>query len=1180
MTKMKKNCRRWIFMFLAIVMTFGMLPLSAAASWTPQQSVSFEQSITPASGSLIGRSVQFGYSDDAHWGGARVTMGGSTIFPFRYVATLDGVVYEAFCADPRIAGPEHPDGPAYTVYASRPQLINILRYGFPNNRRMWDQSYSYSHPETYAAYITRVTVAYATHGGTLAGNPDIINDAHNFVAGTSTWQESQHFVPDRQIRINGVENAISDGTSEGGMIVSDVFNLSNNHSNNPVMFRWQAGTPAGTEIRNSANGAVMATAPGLPSNNSFDGALSFRLAVPEGANVEAAGVEIVGIHDAYAGQVWAARAPNIGSRQFQDMVFYIPRMIATASMGEIPEVPGPGRFRILKTNTSGTALSGAVFEITGSDPSMPMTVTVPASGWTSPELVPGTYTVTEITPPAGHQLGSNPTQTVTITEGQTETVTITFENEPYTNGNGTTPEPPRRVPPPPVRIQKICALGRYNIPGALVRIEGRSSHQIVTGDGQIWEIDNTGFDVSVVLSAGATLPVEQPATEENPYPVRFEVEDGVLTIYNIPWGYFRVQEERAPDGYSLLPQHTAYSFWVLPPNVLIDAEIDESTGDATFIIDEDENVNAILITLENYPFGEIVVYKRAINNGIEGEFLEGAMFRIEGFFVEGNAPQIIDMAGTTDANGRLVFRGLPAGNYTITELQAPAGFMRNYPYHRSVNVSWGQLDGHPTRPAPSVVFFNTPKSSLEVLKIDGDTGAVLEGAIFELTDPTTGETWQATTGSDGIAVFGGGINGNWLYPDRTYILTEIQPPPGYVLIAIPQEIVLSPGDNNRITIRNYINPSLTIIKRDRDTQEPLAGAVFEVSFENGQTVQGSPFTTGSDGTVTIPWTLFEGNIERTLIVTEIVPPPGYHLADPNWQRVTMRQGENNIVTFENTRMPTITIQKRDAVTGDPIANAEFTIERIGYGMLTGNPFRTNANGQIVMPFQYAGMYRIIETRAAQNYWLDPLEQNRSWTIQVRENEDYLLNVENTLLPTLVITKWNALTNRPVPLTHFRVEFEVPNSPNVRLIGNFVTDANGQIIIPFVGVGWYRITETRAAPGMALNVNNNYRVFLNPGDNTYQFLSQIMGTDSPLYIESESDDDYEMSYIVRDEYPEYLEYPYDDLPYTHEDFESMTDAEIVQFVAGNIQVTGGDSHLVGEGIWNWPRAIRFPTNTIL
>jgi len=976
-------------------------------------------------------------------------------------------VYEAFCIDPHLAAPtDRPSG--ITREHDDEQLRLIMRYGHPNNAWWFNNGFTGGD----ASYITRIVMAMATNQpmhmveeNLRGATPRILQYALQLMNDPQSIPLDPAFF----IEINGVENTLAMGHADNGFIVSDIFNVRKNipaGRPSPVMFRWQSGTPAGTQI--IRDGSVIATYPNLPTNNLFTSDFSFRLAVPEGSDPTLAGVEVVGIHNNYAGRVWEGQS-STNPAQFQTMLFYIPRLIASAAMTDTPEPPP--------------------------------------------------------------------------------------------NGNGpTTPQPT----PTAVRIQKIDALTRERIPGALMRLRGMSSHQVVTGDGQIWEMDNTGINLSQVLTAGAATAV--------PGNVTHVVEDGLWTITGLPFGFYMVEEERAPQGYSLLPQHTAYGFWLLPPNVIVEAEGTPIqcpvTGEVLHIVIDYEiieigGVNSIMLTFENYPFSEIVVYKRAINNGIEGDFLADATFRIEGFFVEGNAPQIIDMVGTTDQNGRLVFRGLPAGNYTITELQAPAGFMRNYPYHRSVNVSWGQIDGHPTRPAPSVVFFNTPKSSLEVLKIDGDTGAPLAGAIFELRDPTTNETWQATTSADGIAVFGRGSNGNEFYPGRTYILTEIQAPSGYVLNPHPREVVLSPGDNNRVTIRNYINPSLTIIKRDRDTQEPLAGAVFEVSFENGQTVTGSPFTTGADGTVTIPWTLFEGNAERTLIVTEIVAPLGYHLADPNWQRVTMRQGENNVVTFENTRMPTITIQKRDAVTGEAIPNAEFTIEKLdnpGRGMLTGNPFRTDENGQIVLPYKYAGTYRIIETRAARNYWLDPLEQNRSWTIQVRENEDYLLIVENTLLPTLVITKMNALTHRPVPLTHFRVEFEVPNSANVRLIGNFVTDRNGQIIIPFVDVGWYRITETRAAPGMALNVSNSYRVFLAPGDNTYQLLDRIMGMESQTPVESDSEQEPPPTPPNQDN--SNPENPSDDL-------DTMTYEELVQFLTRNIQVTDGDAHMVGEGIFNWP-----------
>ena len=64
--------------------------------------------------------------------------------------------------------------------------------------------------------------------------------------------------------------------------------------------------------------------------------------------------------------------------------------------------------------------------------------------------------------------------------------------------------------------------------------------------------------------------------------------------------------------------------------------------------------------------------------------------------------------------------------------------------------------------------------------------------------------------------------------------------------------------------------------------------------------------------------MFEGNTERTLIVTEIVAPLDYHLSSPNGQNIIMRSGEHNTATFENARKFTIIIQKRDAITGMPI----------------------------------------------------------------------------------------------------------------------------------------------------------------------------------------------------------------------------------------------------------------------
>ena len=318
-----------------------------------------------------------------------------------------------------------------------------------------------------------------------------------------------------------------------------------------------------------------------------------------------------------------------------------------------------------------------------------------------------------------------------------------------------------------------------------------------------------------------------------------------------------------------------------------------------------------ILTLENYPFGKIELEKI---DEVTGQPVAGARMRIVGFSPENNLDGLpIDRALTTNAQGRITFEDLPAGMYGISEVFAPEGYILST---QTINVplAWGQTT--------SVTFTNTPLATLDVRKIDGNDGTVLAGAIFTLQDPVSGNTWEATSNAQGIATFSG------LIPNRTYILTEIKAPNGYVLNSSPREVVITNQGRNEITVQNFRNPSLTIIKRDKDTQELLAGAVFEVNYENGQTLAGSPFTTDSNGRIVINEILFDNNDERTLIITETVPPNGYNLASPNWQRVTVRRGEDNTVTFENRRMPTLTIRKIDGRLLTAIPNTEFTIEKL------------------------------------------------------------------------------------------------------------------------------------------------------------------------------------------------------------------------------------------------------------
>jgi len=82
----------------------------------------------------------------------------------------------------------------------------------------------------------------------------------------------------------------------------------------------------------------------------------------------------------------------------------------------------------------------------------------------------------------------------------------------------------------------------------IIRLIGMSNHTVVLPDGTHWEFDNTGINLSQVLTANAQIaPPGDPG-------VTSTVGDGWWELEGLPFGMYLVVEERAPDGFSLLPQ--------------------------------------------------------------------------------------------------------------------------------------------------------------------------------------------------------------------------------------------------------------------------------------------------------------------------------------------------------------------------------------------------------------------------------------------------------------------------------------------------------------------------------------------------------------------------------------------------------------------------------------------------
>ena len=527
-----------------------------------------------------------------------------------------------------------------------------------------------------------------------------------------------------------------------------------------------------------------------------------------------------------------------------------------------------------------------------------------------------------------------------------------------------------------------------------------------------------------------------------------------------------------------------------PEKTIIVTEVEAPAG---YIIDgqaqtiDIKSGKVVSITFKNAPKGELVIEK---TDAATGKLLPGAEFIIrksDGTEVgaDGNIHNNLTIeSGTlssdshfvTGGDGRIIIKGLTPGNYTITEVKAPDGYLIGKNASRTIQITAGDTQ--------TITFANPSTCSLLIKKVCSiNTDKMLEGAVFDVRYADGSVVGDSNgvyeTGADGTILITG------LEANKAIIVTETKAPNGFAIDTKPQTVTTIAGKVVQLTFANAPYGKIIIEKRDSKTNELLPGAEFRVTTAAGCEVgqngvigdtnltSNGIFTTGADGKITIT------NVRPgSYVITEIKAPDGYLIDDPT-RTITVTSGDTQTIVFKDTKPGGLIIEKRDSVTKEPLAGATFKVTtsdgrfvaQDGGATSTNGLYTTDANGQIHIVDLDPDTYVVTEVTAPDGYLMDAPSQ----TVKIEKNDTQTLTFYDTPLGGLTIVKVDSESGKRLEGAKIEVA-----KLNGEIVGTYVTDKLGVIQLPDLDDGWYQLTEIKAPKGYLLD-STTQKVEVKKGD---------------------------------------------------------------------------------------------------
>ncbi|XBX07584.1 SpaA isopeptide-forming pilin-related protein [Enterocloster clostridioformis] len=357
--------------------------------------------------------------------------------------------------------------------------------------------------------------------------------------------------------------------------------------------------------------------------------------------------------------------------------------------------------------------------------------------------------------------------------------------------------------------------------------------------------------------------------------------DGSVSLYT-----FKVQEVSAPDGYLIDPAVHIFQFNVKTDRVEYLTYHYEAADRANSV----EISKKDLTSKEEVPGALLEIRPVKITTDESGNEIkeEGEIFES---WRSSSVPHVI--------------KNIPAGHYVLIEREVPDGYLQSEKVYFEIRENMT---------APECVDMFDEHITVEIEKLDQDTGHFLPGARLQLIEKKTGNVvreWISGVVPERFTAL----------PAGDYEIRELESPEGYQVMEPVEITVLPTAELQTYTVRNY--PIQVVIEKvDKETGEYVSGVKLELLNEVKEVV--SKWVTGSEPMV------FTGLQAGVYYIRETKTADGYQLLNEPVKIVVTDSAGVQTFRIENQRIE-VEIEKVDGETGQALSGAKLELVRLPDG---------------------------------------------------------------------------------------------------------------------------------------------------------------------------------------------------------------------------------------------------------